>query len=210
MYMQERDNMKKSDFPIIISKYKDMIYTQAFYFTGNEADAADITQDVLLKVWTRMNHLRKQGLKQWLLTVTRHRCIDMTRKSTELLPDGSARFSDKLEGLACFDTPESDALHRDLKRHLEQALLKLPKKIRYAMILYEIQNFKYREIATTMDIPVNSVKVYIHRGKKMLTDIVLRSDALRSWYVSTWNVPHKPSSEFISKKADLRVEGRVS
>jgi len=187
-----------------------MIYTQAFYFTGNEADAADITQDVLLKVWIRIAMLRKRGLKQWILTVTRHRCIDITRKSTELLADGSDRLTRKLECLTSSDTPESNALQNDLKCHLEQALLKLPEKLRCAVILHEIQHLKYREIAATLDIPVNSVKVYLHRGKKMLTDIVLRSDALRSWSISNLDYQQQKPSELLPKKAGLKVEGRVS
>ena len=76
--------MKKKRFKKWVERYKDMIYNQAYYFSGNPADAADITQEVLLKMWTHFDTITNRTIKNWLLKVTRNQCIDMSRKKKEV------------------------------------------------------------------------------------------------------------------------------
>ncbi|MFZ5517860.1 MAG: RNA polymerase sigma factor [Candidatus Zhuqueibacterota bacterium] len=164
--------MKKNLFNKNVAQYKDLIFSQAYYFTGNTDDAADVTQDVLLKLWNYQERIEPNAVKSWLLKVTRNLCIDLSRRRNELPASRLGANADEQESLldqAPDETnPEQIAIQMDLKDKLFQAIQTLPPKIKDAIIMREIHDQKYEDIAAAMDIPVNSVKVYLHRGRKML------------------------------------------
>ena len=166
--------MKSSKFEKYVSRYKDLVYSQAYYFTGNSADAQDITQEVLLKLWHHVESVNSKSAKSWLIKVTRNLCIDYSRKRreiamTQMNPSGNGK-DERFELENVDDSPGPDvALERiDFHERLKIAIGQLPEKIRETIILREIQGFSYEEIAETLDIPLNSVKVYLHRGRKLL------------------------------------------
>ncbi len=149
-----------------------MVYSQAYYFTQNVEDAKDITQDVLIKLWHNMDSISSKATKSWLLTVTKNLCIDFSRKKRELIESKMESDYDngdfRLDGVDATSDPEQDMIQSDRKEMLMQAIGKLPEKIRHVVIMREIQDLKYEDIARAMEIPLNSVKVYLHRGRKML------------------------------------------
>ena len=75
--------MRNMKFKKIVREYKNLVYNQAWYFTGNSDDAADITQDVLLKLWNHLDRVKISSAKSWLLKVTRNVCVDFSRKKRE-------------------------------------------------------------------------------------------------------------------------------
>ncbi len=166
--------MKRTKFEKYVSRYKDLVYSQAFYFTGDSAEAQDITQEVLLKFWHHLESLSSKSAKSWLIKVTRNLCIDHSRKRREIaMAQMNASENGKLERFELEnvdDSPDPEvAMERiDLQERLRIAIGKLPEKIRETIILREIQGFTYEEIAEALDIPLNSVKVYLHRGRKSL------------------------------------------
>ena len=72
--------MKSKKFKILANNYKNLIYTQAFYFTNNHEDAEDICQEVLIRLWDNFDHLKDSVIKFWLLKTTRNLCTDYSRK----------------------------------------------------------------------------------------------------------------------------------
>lgn len=164
--------MKKTQFKKHVARYKDLVYSQAYYFTGNAEDAADITQEVLLKLWHNMDKISSASMKCWLLKVTRNLCIDYSRRKKELAFSLITNQSDDGEfELSCVDdgmNPEQDVINMDLKDQILNAIQKLPPKIKNVIIMREINDLKYEDIASSMDIPINSVKAYLHRGRKLL------------------------------------------
>ena len=171
--------MKLLRFKKTVARYKDMIYSQAYYFTGNSEDAADITQDILVKLWTHFDSVSTRAMRSWLLTVTRNHCIDFARKKKEYLAMASANGDDDCE--TGYDTmidrkptPEDEAIIADTRLQIQNAIQVLPPQIRLTIILREIHNLSYEEISKTMGIPVNNVKVNLHRGRKKLHDLLKR------------------------------------
>jgi len=164
--------MKKNLFKKNVAQYKDLIFSQAYYFTGNADDAADVTQDVLLKLWNFQERLGPDSVKSWLLKVTRNMCIDRSRRHNETAASRLSYDAEEQQSLldpASDDlNPEQMAIEMDLKNKLFLAIQKLPPKIKDVIIMREIHDQKYEDIAAAMDIPLNSVKVYLHRGRKML------------------------------------------
>ena len=164
--------MKKRRFKKIVFQYKDLVYNQAYYFTGHKEDAEDITQEVLLKLWHHLDALKMDSVKAWLMKVTRHACIDQSRKKREYsLSEFELREQQHmLNNLSdSKENPEHLIIYDDL---LEQGFKLLPENIRSVVIMREIQDLPYHLIAETMALPLNTVKVYLHRGRKMLSQYI--------------------------------------
>jgi len=164
--------MKQAKFKKFVSQYKNQIYTQAYYFTKCAEDAKDITQEVLIKLWHHLDTISDKSVKNWLLLVTKNQCIDHSRKKrafteTALVSDGDD-WEFQFDGVGDSLNPEQDLINLDHKDRIMAAIQQLPEKIKNVIIMREIQHQKYEDIASAMEIPINSVKVYLHRGRKLL------------------------------------------
>ena len=178
--------MKTKLFKKNVTRYKNLIYSQAYYFLGNPEDAADITQEVLIKLWHHLEKVSPQSMKSWLLRVTKNLCIDHSRRKRELTAsqmmksiDGNEEF--QFDGVDQNMNPEQQVLNLDLREQILYAMQKLPEKIKHVIIMREIQDLKYEDIALSMDIPLNSVKVYLNRGRKLLFKY------LKPYYQQEWS-----------------------
>ncbi|RKY58229.1 MAG: RNA polymerase sigma factor SigW, partial [Candidatus Latescibacterota bacterium] len=72
--------MDRGRFEKLVDRYKDRIYTFAFYFLGNREDAEDATQEVLVKIWEKGDTADPNHIDGWIAKVTRNICIDMERR----------------------------------------------------------------------------------------------------------------------------------
>ena len=64
----------------LVNENKDLVYNQAYYYTGSREDAEDITQEVFIRLWDRMDEVKPGIRKFWILRVTKNLCIDYQRK----------------------------------------------------------------------------------------------------------------------------------
>ena len=121
-----------------------------------------------MRFWKHRNALQGNQPLGWLLRVTRNAAIDALRRrktyhnhiqtDTEQIdrsPDDNR-------------SPELQAVASDVSRHVQEAIKNLDEPYRSLIILREIQELKYQEVADIMDLPLNTVKVYLHRARKML------------------------------------------
>lgn len=161
-----------SGFEAAARRHQRKVYTFARYYLGNTAEAEDISQEVLIKLWQREGELGADGQQAWLLKVTRNACYDRLRRRKT-----AARiFADDDEGEAAARAPmhdpgpEATVAAKDFRRHLKQALEQLKDPMKSIVILREIQGFKYQEISDTLDIPLTTVRVYLHRGRRRLRE----------------------------------------
>ena len=164
--------MKKTKFKIYVSQYKDLVYSQAYFFTKSEDDAKDITQEVLIKLWNHLDNVPAQAAKSWLLQVTTNLCIDFSRRKRELSASALAvnlqRDGISVEQEDCRPNPEQEMINLDAKEKLLHAIYQLPEKVRLVIIMREIEDLKYDDIAKALEMPINSVKAYLFRGRKLL------------------------------------------
>lgn len=157
-----------SHFEQQVRQYQDRVFGFAQYFMKDREAAQDVTQDVLIRFWEHHEDVDDERALGWLLRVTRNACIDALRKrktrrnAVTVNTDGLDRATSPQA------SPAEDAEASDFRTHLEAALDAVDEPYRSVIILREIQHLKYREISEALDMPMNTVKVYVHRGRKKL------------------------------------------
>ncbi len=158
-------------FQSLVEEHQHRVYTLASYLLGDREEAADVTQEVLLRLWRNLETL-DGNVSAWLLRVTRNYCFDLMRKRRS--QKTALGNPEEPEAVHLPDTgqpsPERLAASTDLGRHLRRAVGELAEPYRSILILREVQEMKYVEISEALDMPLNTVKVNIHRGRKMLRE----------------------------------------
>ena len=154
----------------ICERHRDRISTFACYYLGNREDAEDVTQEVLLRLWDHWRSIKPEGLPAWITRVTRNACLDALRRRHSYRTVVSAYPDEQILATAADTAPDpADQLEAsDFQRQLEDALQHLPEAHRAVVVLREIQGMKYEEIGDSLDLPLNTVKVYLHRGRQQL------------------------------------------
>ncbi len=163
----------------VVSKQQRKVYTYARYLLNHPEEAEDVTQEVFLKLWHHWSEIEIHSVRAWLLRVTRNACFDLLRKRRSRLrvvePDTDPKVLERAP--ASTSGPEREAARADLRRHLLDALARLAEPYRSVLVLREIQQLPYREIGEILDLPLNTVKVYIHRGRRRLRqELAVRYD----------------------------------
>lgn len=169
--------MKSMRFQSIVGKHKNWIYTYALYFLGNENDAKDVTQEVLLKVWQNITRIKTGATRTWITKTTRNLCIDYARRNNTIQRHFEP-MTDDIADLVPNSTPESDPFETAhitiVTEHIQNALEYLPDIQKSAVIMRDVQDMSYREISKILDLPLNTTKVYIMRGRQALRDNLIQ------------------------------------
>lgn len=164
--------MSVDDFHSLVREHRDRVFNLAYYSLRHREDAEDVTQEVLIRLWNHRRTLEAPAVTAWLIKVTRNACYDLLRRHVVRRRHfDEGREDDTLEAVAADrPDPHDHAEASDFRQHLETALRRLPEHYRTVLILREIEGLKYDEIADATGRPLSSVKVILHRGRKMLRD----------------------------------------
>jgi RNA polymerase sigma-70 factor (ECF subfamily) len=168
--------MKKAAYQKILREQKDRVFSYAFYFLKNREDAEDVTQEVFLKVWQHWEKIDKKRIVAWMMRVTYNQCVDVSRKKKA---GGNHRsvsgdfIWDKIQSQSTIHTdPESSMEFSETQKALLSAMSALPKKTQSMLLLHYFQGLKYETIGEILDAKLSTVKVTIHRGRKMLRQLL--------------------------------------
>lgn len=141
--------------------------------TKNRMDAEDVTQDVLIRLWNNMGKFKLPAAGAWIMRTTHNLCIDYLRKQ-QLYRQRSIfideDFEDRIMDNGKENQPEVITQQSINTEKIKAALQKLPENLKSIFVLYEIEGFKYKEISQILDIPLNSVKVYLLRARRKLQE----------------------------------------
>lgn len=164
--------IREFEFKILCERHRDEIYRYARGLLANQADAEDATQEVLLRLWNQLPRLNPFNMRAWLLRTTRNYCLDQIRRRSNqnapMLMDDDI-LDERPDELAINPSLAADSsLRLEQARH---ALLKLPENLRSVFVLYEVNGLRYREIAQTLGIPINTVKVHLSRAREKLSKL---------------------------------------
>lgn len=146
---------------------KDKLYRLALRITLDKAEAEDIVQETLVRVWENSRQgFDRKSIKAFSLTVCRNLALDTARRAGH----GNVTIDEDIEQLAAGMTDHSDAKERlALVRKLMDSL---PEVQRSIMELRDIEGMTYQEIAEVMDISDSQVKVYLFRARNKIRDMV--------------------------------------
>jgi RNA polymerase sigma-70 factor (ECF subfamily) len=161
------------------------VYGLCYRFTGNPADAEDLTQDVFLKVYSNLSSFdtSRGSLQVWITTLTRNLLVDNFRRTrnqraTGSLDDGweSAEELKPVDRLtSAGPSPHESAASKELAKMVQNALARVSVELREAVILRDLQDMDYKEIACVLGIPEGTVKSRISRGRAELARLLERN-----------------------------------
>ncbi|MEO7275448.1 MAG: sigma-70 family RNA polymerase sigma factor [Vicinamibacterales bacterium] len=143
------------------------VFNVAYKFVGKHDEAEDLTQDIFLKIFKALASFdRRANFQTWIISISRNLCIDhyrSVRKERQTI----AREVDTsdLQPASTDRGPYQAAEHQDLRGLLRQALQKLPLTLRTAVVLRDLQELSYQEIADRLGLPEGTVKSRINRGR---------------------------------------------
>jgi len=159
-------------FEAAVENHQRRIYTFARYTLGNQEEADDITQEVLLRLWRNRRDLDDRNLGAWLLRVTRNACYDLLRRRRSAARVFSSQPEEEIVETepASQPDPQARAEAASFRGHLRDALDELGEPYKSVIILREIQGLKYQEISDALEMPLSSVRVNLHRGRKKLRE----------------------------------------
>ena len=160
----------------IIRLYRRKVFNIAYKFVGRHDEAEDLTQDVFLKVFKSLRTFdRRANFSTWLISVSRNLCIDhyrSVRRERELVNHDVDVVT--LARPTGGDTPQAMLERRDRVATLRTALDKLTPSLRAAIMLRDIQELSYQEIAERLGVPEGTVKSRINRGRTELARQIAR------------------------------------
>ncbi len=147
------------------------LYTVAYRLTGKDDDARDLVQEVLLRLHRGLATYRPGSLEGWLSRITTNVFLDGIRRRqrhpTDLLPDEPDRADRVLPSAK----PAEEAFHdATLSADVQRALDSLSDEFRTAVVLCDVAGLPYQEIATSLGVPVGTVRSRIHRGRALLRE----------------------------------------
>lgn len=171
---------KTPDFDELIRPHLDALYRVAYRFRGNGPDAEDLVQDVLLKLYPRVEELiAVDNLRSWLIKVLYRHFIDQYRQGLRQADIPLSSVGQELNSLTFFDLfahpadgPEACAESARLQQLIQKALLQLPPEQRMLIVMHDMEGTSQQDIAQIMDIPVGTVKSRLHRVRATLKQIV--------------------------------------
>jgi RNA polymerase sigma factor (sigma-70 family) len=144
------------------------LYTVAYRLTGNDDDAQDLVQDVLLRVRRGLETYRPGSLEGWLSRITTNAFLDdvrrRRRRPLDALPDDPDRAVPP--AVAADETSVAESISDEV----QAALIRLPDEYRAAVVLCDVVGLSYEEIGEALGIPVGTVRSRIHRGRRQLRE----------------------------------------
>lgn len=149
----------------LVRQHADLAYRVCLRVTGNRDDAADATQRVLVKLWQHGGDVAHDKRRAWTARVARNASLDLLRRRAARPAPAVAELAEPLD---VGPRPDEQAETSELRRRLDAAVGALDEPYRSIVVLREIEGLAYAEIADALDLPLNTLKVYLHRARKRL------------------------------------------
>lgn len=170
--------MNRAIFQTNILPIRHKLYRFALRITGHTQEAEDVVQEVLEKVW-KTPELQTEQVKNWeawCMTLTRNRSLDKSRAQSQ-------RRTASINELQDFQTqtpnPAQHAESGDTIAFVKQLMQQLPEKQRLVMHLRDVEELSYDEIAETLGLSLDQVKINLHRARKTMRDALTQDPGIQ-------------------------------
>lgn len=160
----------KPEWADVVAQYADVVYTIAFRLTGDDEEARDLAQDVLIRLHKGLDRYREGNFEGWLYRTTINTFRDRLRKRKRLREDQLPDEPTARMGLA--PGVEDAALRHETSGVVQAAVRRLPPEYREAIVLRDFEGRSYDQIAEALEIPAGTVRSRIHRGREQLRQLL--------------------------------------
>jgi len=170
----------------IVQQYHRRIYNICYRFSGSPDDASDLAQEVFIKMYRTLSMFdtTRASFMTWVTTVTRNLLVDHFRKgkydrvtdSLDATPgnqEDGLTIAEQLEDRGA--SPEARMRSQETKKLVHEALRRLSPELREAVILRDLQDMDYKDIAKVLNVPEGTVKSRINRGRTELARLLQRT-----------------------------------
>jgi RNA polymerase sigma-70 factor, ECF subfamily len=165
----------------LIGEFHQSVYSLVYRIVADASDASDTTQEVFLKVFRGMNHFHgESSLKTWIYRIAIHEASNRRRwwfrhKARETSIEPMETGNPEGEGMAIKDTlvdgaesPFENMAHQEVRARVEEELRKVPEPYRTTVVLRDLEEMSYEQIAEIMEISLGTVKSRLTRGREAL------------------------------------------
>lgn len=170
----------------LICRYERKTFHLAYRLMGNHADASDAAQEALVRVFTRLHNFRgDSAFSTWLFRVVTNTCLDELRRRGRLRwaslddPLASEEGAIPRQTVDESESPSERAERQEVREAVQRAVNRLPEGYRVVVILRDLQDYSYHEIADLLKTSVGTIKSRLHRARIALREILRTLEADR-------------------------------
>ena len=171
--MSEDENRRR--FESLAMPHLDAAYNLARWLTHNDHDAQDVVQEALLRALRYIGSFRGDSARAWLLQIVRHTCYSWLRENR---PAERILFDDADDAwqnvpAPAMDEPQAVAMRNADRVQINQAIAALPIVFREVLVLRELEDFSYNDIARIADIPLGTVMSRLARARGLMRQALM-------------------------------------
>jgi RNA polymerase sigma-70 factor (ECF subfamily) len=160
----------ESEWADVVAGNADVVYNVAYRLTGDDEEARDLAQDVLVRLHRGLNRYTEGNFEGWLYRTTVNAFRDRLRKRKRLREDALPDEPTARHGLA--EDVEDVVEQHELEDVIQKALVLVPPEYREAVVLRDLEGRSYEEIAGILGVPAGTVRSRIHRGREALRQLL--------------------------------------
>ncbi|WP_343584464.1 sigma-70 family RNA polymerase sigma factor [Herbaspirillum sp.] len=173
------DATKNGRFQALVMPHLDSAFNLACWLTRSRPDAEDLVQEACLRAFRFLDGFHGEDARAWLLTIVRNTFY--TWYQERHAQPQNTQFDEEFHSLdmtSAIDTPERDnnpeklLMRKDCERQLQRGLAALPLEFREVMVMRELEDLSYKQIAGIVGIPIGTVMSRLGRGRKLLARIL--------------------------------------
>lgn len=165
---------RRRKFEVLALPHLDAAYNLARWLSRSRADADDILQDAMLRAFRAMDAVRGDDIRAWLLTIVRNCAMSAVqgtrRRREDALPGEPDGRGPHLSLIAEGPDPENAAIGADIGRKLDAVIAGLPEEFREVLVLREMEELSYRQIAEIAGIPIGTVMSRLARARALVKE----------------------------------------
>lgn len=170
---------KENRFQVMVMPHLDAAFNLARWLTGSQQDAEDIVQEAYLRAFKFFDSFHGDDGRAWLLGIVRNTFYTWYQQNKAVAQNvefeealHSTQLQDAALNQSDNNNPETILMHNDSQRLLQQALATLPVEFREVIVMHELGELSYKQIAQIVGIPIGTVMSRLSRGRKALAKMI--------------------------------------
>ncbi len=160
--------VSETDFRRLVEEHGRQVYNIVLFMVQDSMLAEDITQEVFMRIYRYLDRFRGDAkLSTWIYRITRNCCLNHLKREKR-----QRELAQLPEDLPGENSPEKELIQAEQQALVRQAVGRLPSEQRLAIALYYFHERSYTEVATLMELPLNTVKSHLRRAKQALAQML--------------------------------------